>query len=75
MRRSRWFEIAGLDYLRVAFRVTRQVDPAAKLIVNDYNTEYPRKRDALFLFRSLAAYKTVDTCGKAGQHEVEGEQR
>lgn len=56
LRRSRWFEVTGLDYLRVAFRVAREVDPDAKLIVNDYNTEYPRKREALFnLVRQLRA--------------------
>lgn len=56
MRRSRWFQIAGLDYLRTAFRVARQVDPEAKLVINDYNTEYPRKREALFnLVRQLRA--------------------
>ncbi|MCW6008460.1 endo-1,4-beta-xylanase [Micromonospora sp. CPCC 205371] len=48
LRRSRWFEIAGLDYLRTAFRVAREVAPDAKLYINDYNTEYPRKRVALY---------------------------
>ena len=31
LRRSRWYEIAGLDYIRTAFRVTREVAPDAKL--------------------------------------------
>jgi endo-1,4-beta-xylanase len=54
LRRSRFFEIAGLDYLRTAFRVAREVDPAAKLYINDFNTEYPSKREALFnLVRQL----------------------
>ncbi|GAA2041723.1 endo-1,4-beta-xylanase [Polymorphospora rubra] len=48
MRRSRWFEITGLDYIRTAFRVARQVDPAAKLYINDYNTNVPSKRDKLY---------------------------
>ncbi|MEJ3745462.1 endo-1,4-beta-xylanase [Actinomycetes bacterium KLBMP 9797] len=56
LRRSRWFEIAGLDYLRTAFRVAREVAPDAKLYINDYNTEYPRKRVALHnLVRQLRA--------------------
>ncbi|MFI6511900.1 endo-1,4-beta-xylanase [Streptosporangium sp. NPDC050855] len=48
LRRSPWFEIAGLDYIRTAFRVAREVDPDATLVINDYNTEFPRKRQALY---------------------------
>lgn len=56
MRRSKWFEITGLDYIRTAFRVARETDPAAKLFINDYNTEFPRKREALYkLVKKLKA--------------------
>ncbi|WP_329083521.1 endo-1,4-beta-xylanase [Streptosporangium sp. NBC_01469] len=56
LRRSPWYEIAGLDYIRTAFRVAREVDPDAKLVINDYNTEFPRKRQALYdLVRKLRA--------------------
>ncbi|MGW5162789.1 endo-1,4-beta-xylanase [Nonomuraea wenchangensis] len=48
LRRSPWYEIAGLDFIRTAFRVAHEVDPAAKLFINDYNTEFPRKREALY---------------------------
>ncbi|WP_188190104.1 endo-1,4-beta-xylanase [Nonomuraea sp. SYSU D8015] len=48
LRRSKWYEIAGLDYIRTAFRVAREADPDAKLFINDYNTEFPRKREALY---------------------------
>ncbi|MEW2376104.1 endo-1,4-beta-xylanase [Micromonospora sp. NPDC047812] len=47
LRRSRWYEISGVDYLRTAFRVAREVAPTAKLYVNDYNTNVPAKRDKL----------------------------
>ncbi|MGC4761360.1 endo-1,4-beta-xylanase [Micromonospora sp. DT46] len=47
LRRSRWYEISGLDYLRTAFRVAREVAPTAKLYINDYNTNVPAKRDKL----------------------------
>ncbi|GAA3465157.1 endo-1,4-beta-xylanase [Saccharothrix longispora] len=47
LRRSRWFEIAGLDYVRTAFRVAREVAPTAELVINDYNTNVPAKRDKL----------------------------
>ena len=48
LRRSPWFNIAGLDYIRTAFRVAHEVAPNAKLFINDFNTDQPRKRDALF---------------------------
>ncbi|SDH02042.1 endo-1,4-beta-xylanase [Nonomuraea jiangxiensis] len=48
LRRSPWYEIAGLDFIRTAFRVAREADPDAKLFINDYNTEFPRKREALY---------------------------
>ncbi|MFD0478979.1 endo-1,4-beta-xylanase [Nonomuraea thailandensis] len=48
LRRSPWYQIAGLDFIRTAFRVAREADPDAKLFINDYNTEFPRKREALY---------------------------
>jgi len=48
LRRSRWYEIAGADYLRTAFRVAHEVVPDAVLYINDYNTHIPRKRDFLY---------------------------
>ncbi|GGG22704.1 endo-1,4-beta-xylanase [Paenibacillus abyssi] len=48
MRDSRWYQLTGLDFIRTAFRVTREVDPDGKLYINDYSTHNPRKRDFLF---------------------------
>ncbi|WP_436521169.1 endo-1,4-beta-xylanase [Actinoplanes sp. HUAS TT8] len=48
MRRSSWYTITGLDYIRTAFRVAREVAPSAKLCINDYNTNVAAKRDALY---------------------------
>jgi endo-1,4-beta-xylanase len=54
LRQSPFFTIAGLDFIRTAFRVAREVAPHAKLYLNDFNTEYPAKRDAVFnLVRQL----------------------
>ncbi|MEO3812711.1 endo-1,4-beta-xylanase [Sphaerisporangium sp. B11E5] len=56
MRRSKWFTVTGYDFIRTAFRVAHEVDPAAQLVINDYNTEFPRKRVALFnLVKKLKA--------------------
>ncbi|GIM90778.1 endo-1,4-beta-xylanase [Paractinoplanes toevensis] len=48
MRRSSWYTITGLDYIRTAFKVAREVLPTAKLCINDYNTNVAAKRDALY---------------------------
>nr|BFE72965.1 hypothetical protein GCM10020092_062660 [Actinoplanes digitatis] len=48
MRRSTWYAVTRLDYIRTAFTVAREVAPHAKLIINDYNTNVLAKRDALF---------------------------
>jgi len=56
LRHSRWYQIAGLDYLRTAFRVAHEVDPDAELFINDYNTELARKGQFLYdLVRQLRA--------------------
>jgi endo-1,4-beta-xylanase len=56
MRRSPWFNVTGLDYLRTAFRVAHQVDPNAILFINDFNTDQPRKSAALLnLVKQLRA--------------------
>lgn len=47
MRRSTWYTVTGLDYIRTAFRVAHEVAPHATLLINDYNTNVPAKRDAL----------------------------
>lgn len=48
LRHSPWYEITGLDFIRTAFRVAHEVAPAAKLYLNDYNTELPRKRQIAY---------------------------
>lgn len=48
MRKSEWFNLTGLDFIRTAFKVARQEFPNAKLYINDYSTQDPVKRDFLF---------------------------
>ncbi|MCG5214099.1 endo-1,4-beta-xylanase [Streptosporangium soli] len=74
LRRSRWFEITGLDYIRTAFRVAREADPDAKLFINDYNTEYPRKREALHALVAKLRAEGVPIDGVGHQLHVNIEQ-
>lgn len=56
MRRSRWFELTGSDYITLAFKVAHEADPNARLIINDYSTTDPAKRTCFYnLTRDLLA--------------------
>ncbi|GAA4472573.1 hypothetical protein GCM10023170_092540 [Phytohabitans houttuyneae] len=70
LRRSRWYEIAGLDYIRTAFRVTREVAPTAKLYINDYNTNVAAKRDKLYNLASQLEAEGVPIDGVGHQMHV-----
>lgn len=48
MRNSKWYQITGTEYIERAFRLVRELDPTAKLFINDYNTHDPAKRDFLY---------------------------
>jgi endo-1,4-beta-xylanase len=49
LRRSPWYNIIGPDYLAQAFQFARDAfGPDVKLFLNDYNTEFPAKREAMF---------------------------
>jgi endo-1,4-beta-xylanase len=70
LRRSRWYEIAGLDYIRTAFRVAREVDPDAALFINDFNTNVPAKREALFNLVSQLRAEGVPIDGVGHQMHI-----
>ncbi|HKH93008.1 MAG TPA: endo-1,4-beta-xylanase [Gemmatimonadaceae bacterium] len=54
LRESPWLRIIGPDYIAKAFEFAHEADPAAELYYNDYNLDYPAKRDgAVRLVRSL----------------------
>ncbi|MHA7130190.1 endo-1,4-beta-xylanase [Algoriphagus namhaensis] len=46
-RKSKWFEIAGVDFIKTAFRKAHEVDPDAELYYNDYSVFLPKKRAAI----------------------------
>ncbi|HEU5140443.1 MAG TPA: endo-1,4-beta-xylanase [Bacillales bacterium] len=54
LRRSRWYQIAGDDYIRVAFNTVHKAlkedgfADESTLCINDYGINSPAKRDALF---------------------------
>jgi endo-1,4-beta-xylanase len=48
LRRTRWYELTGTDYIDRAFQVAREVaGPGVKLCINDFNTDEVPKRQAL----------------------------
>ncbi len=54
LRRSKWYEIAGEDYIAKAFEYAHEADPTAQLFYNDYNGERPDKMANIFrLLKSL----------------------
>lgn len=56
MRRSIWYEVTGMDYIVTAFRVAREVDPDATLLLNDYNEYTAKKRECIYtVVRDLQA--------------------
>lgn len=56
LRDSPWKRIIGDDYLVKAFQFAHDADPSAELYYNDYNLDYPAKRDgAVRLVRTLQA--------------------
>ena len=44
MRRTKWLEIIGDDYIEKAFQYAHEADPDAELYYNDYNNEERAKR-------------------------------
>jgi len=44
MRKTKWLEIIGPDYLAKAFEYAHEADPDAELYYNDYNEWYPEMR-------------------------------
>lgn len=54
LRNSLWYQICGEDFIAKAFQYAHEADPKAILFYNDYNTEYPEKRQRIYkLLRTL----------------------
>jgi endo-1,4-beta-xylanase len=48
MRRTKWYQLTGTDYIATAFRTAHEVAPDAVLIINDYGTTDPAKQKCLY---------------------------
>ncbi len=46
-RKSKFYEILGEDYIRLAFEYARETDPKAELYYNDYSMAQKGRRDAV----------------------------
>ena len=46
MRKSKWYNIIGEDFVEKAFQYAHETDPDAELYYNDYNLWKPEKREA-----------------------------
>ncbi|GAB6928283.1 endo-1,4-beta-xylanase [Paenibacillus sp. JCM 10914] len=54
LRRSRWLELVGEDYIQKAFEFAHEADPDALLFYNDYHETVPAKREKIYtLVKSL----------------------
>lgn len=54
MRKSKWMEIIGEDFVQKAFEYAREADPDCELYYNDYNIELRNKREGVVkLIKSL----------------------
>ncbi|WP_290002205.1 endo-1,4-beta-xylanase [Algoriphagus sediminis] len=72
-RKSKWFEIAGVDFIKTAFRKANEVDPDAELYYNDYNVFNPKKRAAILaLAKELRAEgMRIDGIGMQGHYMLD----
>ncbi|HEY4786968.1 MAG TPA: endo-1,4-beta-xylanase [Bacteroidales bacterium] len=73
MRKSKWLEIIGEDYVQKAFEFAREADPNAELYYNDYNIEQPAKRDgAIKLIKNLqSAGIKITAVGIQGHYHLD----
>ncbi len=73
MRESIWYLIIGDEYIEHAFKCAREVDPDAKLYINDYNIEdiNPKSNKLYEVVKNLKE-KNVPIDGVGFQFHLEG---
>lgn len=50
LRKTKWLEIIGDDYIELAFKFAHEADPEAELYYNDYGMDSPGKRTGVVNF-------------------------
>ncbi|MDC7231681.1 MAG: endo-1,4-beta-xylanase [Spirochaetales bacterium] len=50
LRRTEWYNSIGPDYVEQAFLMAHEIDPDARLFLNEYDTFEPQKREALYQY-------------------------
>ncbi len=70
LRNSLWYQIAGEEFIEKAFIYAHAADPSAKLFINDYNTEEPAKRDALYALIKRLQAKGIPIDGVGHQMHI-----
>jgi endo-1,4-beta-xylanase len=70
MRKTKYYEIIGEDYVQKAFEFAHEADPDAELYYNDYNIEVPVKREGVIkLLKKLKEQGVrVDAVGLQGHY-------
>src|SRR6185437_12322245 len=68
LRKTRWLDLVGADYIDLAYRTARQADPKALLTYNDYDIEYDHQEEkraaVLALVRRMKANRVpLDAVG------------
>jgi endo-1,4-beta-xylanase len=74
MRKSKWREAIGEDFIAKAFEYAHAADPDAELYYNDYNlTSAPKRATAIKIVKDLKARGLrVDAIGEQGHWLLEG---
>lgn len=74
LRKSKFYQIVGEDFIKLAFQFAHEADSEAELYYNDYNEWYPGKRDSIVqMIRSLKADGIrIDGIGMQGHVGMDG---
>src|SRR5690606_284036 len=69
-RRSKFYDIIGEDFIKLAFQFAHEADPEAELYYNDYNTAIPAKREGIgrVIKQILDSGGRVDAIGMQEHH-------
>jgi endo-1,4-beta-xylanase len=72
LRNSLWYQICGEDFIAKAFEYAHEADPKAILFYNDYNTEYPGKREKVYrlIKRMVEAGVPIHAVGLQGHWSI-----